>query len=306
LSTFDGAIRARRKSVGAWSDRNIRFLLIAPAVVLILALTIFPLGYSIWVDFVNYDFQIPGHAWVGLGNFRGVINDPIARQALWHTIFLSAGAVSLELVLGLLLALAMVRPFRGRRWILPVFILPLFMSPVIAGEIWHLLLQRPFGPTDYLLGKLLGHPVTIDWATDSHWKYISIILADTWQWTPFIFVILLAGLTAISEELYEAADLDGAKPRQSFFFVTLPLLAPIIVLAVTFRLIDALKLFDIIYVLTAGGPGTSTYTASYYLYQEGFQNFHLSQGTAGSWLLLLLMTVVSLGLVRRLLRPVEA
>ena len=99
-----------------------------------------------------------------------------------------------------------------------------------------------------------------------------------------MFVILLAGLTSISDELYQAADIDGAKPRQAFFFVTLPLLLPIMLVAVTFRLIDAVKLFDIIFMLTRGGPGTDTYTASYYLYQQGFQLFHLGQGTAGSWM----------------------
>jgi len=121
-----------------------------------------------------------------------------------------------------------------------------------------------------------------------------------------MFVILLAGLTAISHELYEAADLDGVTPMQSLYHMTLPLLAPIILLAVTFRLLDAVKLFDVIYVMTGGGPGTSTYTASFYLYQTGFQEFHLSQATAGSWIFLALITLVIMALVRRLLRPEAA
>jgi multiple sugar transport system permease protein len=119
-------------------------------------------------------------------------------------------------------------------------------------------------------------------------------------------VILLAGLSSISDQLYEAAEIDGAKPRQSFFFVTLPLLMPIILLAVTFRLIDSLKLFDVVYVLTRGGPGTDTYTLSYYLYQQGFQLFHLGQGTAGSWMFMVLIALIAFQLVRRLLRPLEA
>ena len=109
-------------------------------------------------------------------------------------------------------------------------------------------------------------------------------MADVWQWTPFIFVILLAGLAAIPDSLYEAADLDGAKPFQAFRFVTLPLLLPIILIAVTFRLIDAAKMFDIIFSLTRGGPGTDTYTTTYFLYQQGFELFHLGQGTAGAWM----------------------
>src|SRR5262249_38278844 len=126
--------------------------------------------------------------------------------------------------------------------------------------------------------------------------------ADVWQWTPFMFVILLAGLAGIPPHLYEAAELDGVSRIQAFFYVTLPQLAPIILLAITFRLLDAVKLFDVIYMLTGGGPGTQTYTTSFYLYQVGFQQFHLSQATAGSWLFLILLSAVIMLLVRRLLR----
>ena len=295
--------RGRRATAASWADRNIRFLLVTPAVLLILALTLYPLGYSLWVDFVNYDAQIPGHAWVGLDNFKAIVQDPVARQALWHTAFLSAGAVALELVLGLLLALAMVRPFFGRRALAAIFILPLFMAPVIVGQFWSLILTEPFGPTNWLLEQVTGHTVNVNWTSSTPWNYVAIILADTWQWTPFMFVIILAGLTSIPDELYEAADLDGAKPMRAFFFVTLPLLAPVIVLAITFRLLDAVKLFDVIYVLTGGGPGTATYTASFYLYQQGYQLFHLAPATAGSWIFLVIISVVASFLVRRLLRP---
>jgi multiple sugar transport system permease protein len=121
-----------------------------------------------------------------------------------------------------------------------------------------------------------------------------------------MFVILLAGLSAIPSDLYEATEIDGAKPRQSFFFVTLPLLAPIILVAVTFRFIDAAKLFDIIYTLTRGGPGTDTYTTSYFLYYQGFERFHIGQGTAGSWMFMIGLSVIAFWLIRRLLKPVEA
>jgi multiple sugar transport system permease protein len=298
--------RGRRATAASWADRHIRLLLVAPTIVLILALTIYPLGYSLWVSFVNYDAQIPGHQWVGLDNFKAIVHDPVARQALWHTAFLSVGAVALELVLGLLLALAMVRPFVGRRVLMTLFILPLFMAPVIVGQFWSLLLTEPFGPTNWLLQQVVGHPVNINWTSSTPWNYFAIILADAWQWTPFMFVIILAGLTSIPDQLYEAADLDGAKPLRSFFFVTLPLLAPVILLAVTFRLLDAVKLFDVIYVLTGGGPGTATYTASFYLYQQGYQLFHLGPATAGSWIFLLIITIVASFLVRRLVRPQAA
>jgi multiple sugar transport system permease protein len=270
---------------------------------LIVALSIYPLIYSVWVAFVNYDFEIPGHAFVGLRNFREIVTDPIARWSLVNTAILSAASVAAEFVLGLMLALAMVKQFRGRGLVMLVLIVPLFISPVIVGQFWSLLLQQPYGPTNYLLGKLLGYPVEISWLTRTPWNFIAIITADVWQWTPFMFVILLSGLTAIPQEMFEAAEIDGATRWQTFTHVTIPLLMPIILLAITFRLLDAVKLFDIIYVMTGGGPGSSTYTASFYLYQIGFQQFHLSKATAGSWIFLLISAVIIMALVRRLLRP---
>jgi multiple sugar transport system permease protein len=304
LQGRDPASAAARLAV--WADRQFRWWLVLPAVLLILLLSIYPLAYSLWVCFVNFDFQIPGHAFVGLQNFKDVLADPIFAVSLARTGLLSVTAVLLELLLGLVLALAMEQRFRGRGLLLSVLLVPLFVSPVIVGQFWSLLLQRPFGPTNYLLGLVLGRPVEISWLTEAPWNYLAIVMADVWQWTPFMFVILLSGLAAIPFEMYEAVKLDGAGRWQAFWHLTLPQLAPVVLLAVTFRLLDAVKLFDVIYVMTGGGPGTSTYTTSFYLYQIGFQQFHLSQATAGSWIFLVLSAVVIMLLVRRLLRPVHA
>jgi multiple sugar transport system permease protein len=298
-----GATRPRRDgALSAWAERHFKWLIVLPAVLLILALSVYPLLFSLWVAFVNYDFEIPGHDFVGLQNFVDVLSDPIAPNALLLTVVLSVVNVAIEFLLGLALALALVKTFRGRGIVMSILIVPLFISPVIVGQSWALFLQRPFGPADYLLGLIFGHPVTISWLTESPWVYLSIVIADVWQWTPFMFVILLAGLAAIPPHLYEAAELDGVSRLQAFFYVTLPQLAPIMVLAITFRLLDAVRLFDVIYMMTGGGPGTKTYTLSYYLYQTGFQQFHLSVATAGSWIFLILLSVVIALLVRRLLR----
>ncbi|HVI37775.1 MAG TPA: sugar ABC transporter permease [Gaiellales bacterium] len=298
----DAPARGRRSPL---ADRRLPWLMVLPAVVLILALSVYPLLFSVWVAFVNYDFEIPGHAFVGLNNFAQAVGDPIARSSLLNTVVLAAADVAVELLLGLALALAMAPQFRGRGAVMSVLIVPLFISPVIVGQLWSLLLQRPFGPTDYVLGLLLGREVTISWLTEFPWNMVAIVVADVWQWTPFVFVILLAGLTTISPQLYEAAALDGAGAWQAFRHITLPQLLPSILLALTFRLLDATKLFDVIYVMTGGGPGSSTYTASFYLYQVGFQQFHLSKATAGGWIFLALTAVLIMALVRRLL-PKEA
>ncbi|MGH6874720.1 MAG: carbohydrate ABC transporter permease, partial [Aestuariivirgaceae bacterium] len=203
-----------------WADRRFKYLLVAPAVVLILALSIYPLIFSLIVSFINYDFQIPGHAYVGLKNFRQVVADPVARWSILLTAIFSAANVIIEFLLGLALALMMVRHFRGRGLIMSILIVPLFISPVIVGQAWALLLQRPFGPTNYILSQLLGTDVKISWLTESPWLYFAIITADVWQWTPFMFVILLAGLTAIPQNLYEAAELDGIGGWRSFWAIT--------------------------------------------------------------------------------------
>ncbi|HZZ60091.1 MAG TPA: sugar ABC transporter permease [Roseiarcus sp.] len=299
---FGSTSAARRGGLSAWADLHFKWLMVAPATLLILVFSIYPLLFSLWVAFVNYDFQIPGHAFVGLQNFQQVLADPLAWSSLGVTIALSFTVVAIEFVLGLALALAMVKTFRWRGVVMSILIIPLFISPVIVGQSWALFLQRPFGPADYLLSQLLHRSVAISWIGETPWVYFSIVLADVWQWTPFMFVILLAGLAAIPPHLYEAAELDGVGALQTFRFVTLPPLAPVMLLAVTLRLLDAVKLFDVIFMLTGGGPGTATYTTSFYLYQIGFQQFHLSMATAGSWLFLILLSVVIIALVRRLLR----
>jgi multiple sugar transport system permease protein len=296
-ATFRGA----RQGIAAWADRHIRWTLVAPVVLLILLITIFPLGYSLWVSFVQFDFRVEGHPWNDFQNYVRVIKNTVAQASLWRTVALASVVVSLELVLGLLLALAMVRPFRGRRFLIPIFILPLFMAPVVVGQIWRMLWDPQFGPVNYILSLVWPGDVNIVWGIDYPWNWISIVITDAWQWTPFMFVILLAGLVAIPDDVYEAAALDGATRRQTFFEVTLPLLLPVMIVAVAFRLIDALRLFDIIFALTGGGPGTSTYTVSFFLYEQGFELFNFGEASAGSWMFLVIISFISYWLVRRLI-----
>jgi len=303
---IDGKISGlagRRLSSARKSDVRFKWLLVAPAALLILAISVYPLLFSIWVLFVNYDFQIPGHAFVGLKNFTQVIFDPVARYSLWITVALSVINVTLEFLLGLAIAMAMAGTFRGRGLLISILIVPLFISPVIVGQVWMLMLHSPFGPTNYILSQILGQEVTIKWLTQWPWNFVALILADVWQWTPFMFVILLAGLTAIPPHVYEAAELDGVGPWQTFWYITVPYIAPMMLLAVTFRLLDAVRLFDTIFIMTGGGPGTSTYTASFYLYTIGFTQFHISRATAGAWIFMVLTLLVIIFLVRRLLKP---
>ena len=281
-------------------DRRTGWLLVLPGVLLILAFSIYPLVYAGWVAFVNYDFQVPGHAFVGLGNFAEIFADPVAGAALRNTLVLSVACVAVEVLLGLALALSLAERFRGRAVLMPLFLMPLFISPVIVGQLWSLMLARPFGPVNWLLGADIG------WLTEWPWTYVSLVVADAWQWTALVMVVLLAGLTAIPHERFEAASIDGAGPWRTFRSITLPALLPSLLVAVGLRGLDAVRLFDTIFMMTGGGPGTSTYTASFYLYQIGFQQFHLSKATAGAWVFLLVTAIPVTVLVRRLLRAEPA
>ena len=296
----------RRGSLSEWSDRNFKWLLVAPATILILALSVYPLLFSIWVAFINYDFSVPGHAFVGLKNFRQVVVDPIAGWSLVVTAILSFSSVAIEFLLGLALALAMAKNFRGRGVIMSILIIPLFISPVIVGQAWALLLQRPFGPTNFMLSQLLGQDVTISWLTTTPWNFI----AHHHRRRLAVDAVHVRH-PARRPQRHPAAYLRGGRARRR------RRLADVLVhhrpasraddaAGLTFRLLDALKLFDTIFVMTGGGPGTSTYTASYYLYTIGFKQFHLSQATAGSWMFLVLTAIVIALLVRRLLKAEAA
>lgn len=299
------AVTSRPRPISSWANRNYRLLLLAPAAVLAALVAAYPLAYSIWVSFVNYDFRIPGHAWAAFQNYEDVIGDPIAVQAVWRTLLLSTAAVVIELVLGVLLALSLVRRFRGRAALMPLLILPLFLSPVVVGQIWAILLQRN-GPVDSILDGVLGRDITINWTLEQPWNYLAIVFADVWQWTPFVFLILFAGLSAIPLDLYEAAGADGAGFRQAFFFLTLPLLLPFILLAAILRFLDAIKLFDVVFVLTQGGPGNETTTVALRLYEQGFRLFNIGYASAGSWLFLLLVGLGATLVLRRQLRSTFA
>ena len=287
--------------VAAWSNRHARLLLIAPATAALTAVMLYPLGYSLYASVVS-EISFPDHGWVGLRNYRLVVEDLDARRALEHTAVLCGLAVTVELVLALLLALSITTGRAWRRTLLPVIVLPLFASSVTAGQFWRLLVDPTVGPVDFLFGKLVGHQVALDWSAHTGWTYAAVVLADAWQWTPLVFLILLAGLRLIPAELYEAAAIDGATAWQSFRSITAPLLAPVVLLALLLRLVDATKLFDVPFVFGGGQP-SPTQTASLYLYHQGFTNFFYSFAAAGSWLFLLILAGAVVLASYPLLRP---
>jgi multiple sugar transport system permease protein len=288
-----------------WSSRQGRLgpvLMVLPAVLLLLAIVIFPLLYSLRLSVTSYDINptIP-RTFVGLENYASVLRDPRFLGSLRTTAIIAGAAIVIEFVLGLALAVVLSgRLIRGKRFIVPLLILPLMVPPVVAGFSWKLLWQPRFGPINQVLGWFAGRPVEIEWLSQAQTAIPAIIITDVWQWTPFMFLILLAGLSALNPELLEAAELDGAGQLRRLFSIIIPVIRPVILVAVLFRALDAIRLFDIIYTLTEGGPGYTTETVAFMLYLRGFKFFDLSFAAAASYLLLVIVTIVTTILLRRI------
>ena len=280
----------------SWFTRN-RFalLLIAPTVLILFALTIFPFIYAVFISL--FDFYLPRphqRTFVGLDNFASVLTDGRFWLSMRQTgIFLASTVVS-EFVLGLLLALFFYEESRARSLkavYLPLILLPMMVAPVVIGYMWRLLYQVEFGPINYLLFEWFGLGPYV-WTASPDTALLSVIIADVWQWTPFIALVLLAGLVALPPELIEAAEIDGANYWQRLRFVLFPMLTRVIAIALLIRVLDAFRELDKIYVMTQGGPGTATETVSYYAYLSGFKYFKVGYAAAMSILLLLATAVI--------------
>jgi multiple sugar transport system permease protein len=285
-----------RRSV---SDRALAYLLLAPTIAVLLALTIYPLIYSIKIS-----LQSDSGSWT-LQNFTRLVSDQFFLSALAHTVVYAAIALTFEFFIGLALALLLSTQMRGRSVFRSLLLVPMMLPAVVVGVVWRLMLNSNFGA---LNGTLKGIGINTDaltWTGSPRLAMASVIVADVWQWTPFMFLILLAGLQAIPQEPYEAALIDGASGWQTFRHVTLPLLKPAILIALLLRTMDLLRVFDQIFILTEGGPGFATETVSLYIYRTAFRFSNFGYAAAMSFVLLLLTNVISVGYIR-FLRTNEA
>jgi multiple sugar transport system permease protein len=273
------------------------FLFLLPAVLWILAFTIFPLVYAIYTSLHSYRFgRISG--FVGLTNFERLLRDSNLHSTLVVTIQFVIAAVAVEMILGFALALLVHREFRLRGLVRTAMILPLFATPVAIGYLAITLFYERNGPVNLLLHTLLG--LDIPWLSHPQWALISVILVDIWQWTPFVFLISLAALQSLPDELYEAAQIDGAGSLGLLRHITLPLMAPTLWLILLLRLVEAFKVFDIPVSLTLGGPGRATEVFSLFTYRTAMRFFDFGYAAAQGFLLLaIVMSIITL-LFRRI------
>jgi multiple sugar transport system permease protein len=200
--------------------------------------------------------------------------------------------VVVELILGFGLAQVLIERMKGKRVIVAALLLPVMVMPVVVGYTWRLLWDAQYGPINQIIGWIIGRPFHYTWLAKPPTAMFAILVTEIWQWTPFMFLVILSGLAVLDPEVFEAAEVDGASGWNKIRYMTIPLLRPVIIVAVLIRGLDALKFFDIIFTLSGGGPGNSTETISFYIYQTGYQFFRLGHGAAGSFVLLIVLGVL--------------
>ncbi|MFC6233054.1 carbohydrate ABC transporter permease [Paenibacillus allorhizosphaerae] len=276
-----------------WFDRNIKWIYTLPALLFVLLMMVFPILYTLRISFYEWSMSATTPPkWVGLSNYIDLFKDGRFWHAVTSTFYFTFAAIIMQTILGVAIALLLYREFRGKNIVKTLFLLPMVATPVAMGLVWLLIYEPSIGVANQLL-KALGLPPML-WLASPSQVIPSLVIIDIWEWTPMIALIVMAGLSTLPSEPYEAADVDGATAWQKFSYITLPLLRPTIIVAVMLRLIDVLKTFDIIYSTTQGGPNLASETLNLYGYVLGFQYFKL--GMASSLLVIFFALVLGLTL----------
>jgi multiple sugar transport system permease protein len=268
--------------IRALGDRWIAWLFIAPTIVLLLAINIFPLFWTIYLSFTNYKANRSAPLrWMGTTYYKQILNDP----EIWHSMQVTArfvvSTIAIETVLGFALAYLIDRKLRGHAFWTTIILLPMMLSPAVVGNFWKFLYEPQIGLFNYVISFFTGiDRSSFQMLGDVSLAPWSIVIVDVWMWTPYVMLICLAGLRSIPAYIYEAAEVDRASPLRQFWSITLPMALPFIMLAVLFRGIENFKMFDLINLLTSGGPGSTTEVASITLKREAFESWKTGYSSA--------------------------
>ncbi|HEY6511153.1 MAG TPA: sugar ABC transporter permease [Burkholderiaceae bacterium] len=280
-------------------DRHFKYTLIAPSIFVLLLIGVFPLVYLIVVSFQGITMTNNDASFQGLRNYALLFNDTRLWESLLHTLIFTAIALPIELVLGLWMAQLFIDHLPGRPIFIALLVLPVVISPIVAGATWSLMFDNRFGPINQVIGWLAGREAVLLWTISPQLVYPAILAAEVWQWTPFMFLLLLAALSAVDPSQLEAAAIDGAGYWRTFWRIVLPAIWPVMAVAILIRGLDLFRLFDIVWVLTRGGPGTKTETLSIFTYVKGFQQFETSYTAAVALLIIIGLSVVVTLALRR-------
>jgi multiple sugar transport system permease protein len=285
------------------TDAQIQFLFIAPTIILLVLMNIFPLLYSLYLSFTEFSVIKPNNPplWVGLQNYQNILRD----EETWKYFALTGRyvvlSVALQTIVGFGLAMLLRERFKGNGIITTIILIPIMLSPVVIGLFWKLIYNPAFGIFNYLLGYAVPNSGP-DWLGTAGRALWAVIIVDVWMWSPFVMLLCLSGLKAIPDYLYEAASIDRANSWFQFRRITLPQVAPLLLIAVLFRTIEAFKTFDLVMGLTGGGPGDSTELIAVNLYRAAFQRFATGESSAYAYIVLVIIIAISNLYVRQLNR----
>lgn len=266
-----------------------------PGLVVMAVIFLVPIGMLLYYSTLQYKMSNPNKVFfIGLKNYSAALNNAEFRSSIWVTLKYIFYALAIETPLALFLMEIVSNVKKGRELIKTCYLPPMIIPPIVSGLIWRMMFQPSTGVLNYFLSFIGLAP---EWLTSQSTAILSIVLVDVWAYTPFLFIVLLSGRTTISEDLYEAAMLDGANLWQTFFYITLPLIRSSLMVGLLFRMTDCLKVFPSIHILTAGGPGIATQTINYYAYRQAFNYGNYGYASALGIILLIFAMVLALGLL---------
>ena len=279
------------------SDRRYGYILAAPSVLIILLIILFPITFALISSFFDYTLINKSfNSFIGLKNYQNSINNERLFNSISVTFIFVILVVLFEFLLGFFIALLLNSVERFKSVYYFILLLPLLINPIVVGLIWRMFLHPQLGILNYLLSLIAIEPV--NWLGDPKMAFITIIFVDIWHQVSFMIILLLAGLSAIPKEPYEAARSDGANMFQCFYHITLPYMRPVIIITILIRLIFAIKTYDLIYIMTKGGPGDATDLISYYIYRSAFISLNLGEAAAMSTILLIIIVILTLPLFK--------
>lgn len=280
-----------------WGERYAQYWLILPALLTMCAVLIYPLGYSLWISFFDWNITSLSHSFVGFQNYVEALTNSASQFIFVQNIGFTIACIALEFVIGMALALLMARQFVGRGLARTLLLLPMLTAPVLAGFNFRWIFNDRFGLANQLLLQV-GLPQQ-PWLADANLARASIVIVTIWQGIPFMMLLILAGLESLPTSPFEAALVDGASPWQRFLHITLPLLRPVILVAVSLRVIDLFRTFDTIYIMTSGGPGHATELLPFYIYRAAFSSGRFGYASALSYVTLILTLLILIPLYFR-------
>jgi multiple sugar transport system permease protein len=276
-----------------WQRREklVALLLLGPAVLYLLALSIYPTIYSLWIAFHNYSlYRRDLVSFAGFDNFTDLLDSDVFKQSFAVTLIFAFSAVAIELALGFAIAVLLDRKMRAANVLRTLLIIPVLISPVAMGLTFRYIFAPTYGLLTYLMKSV--HLPTADWTVSVTWALPVVIFADVWQWTPFVALILLSGMQSVSTEVTEAAELDGLTEWQKLWRIVVPLIRPVLLVVVLIRLIDSIRMFDLVFVMTRGGPGSTTEVLSLFSYVTGFASGDMGSASAIAWVTVVLVNIL--------------